>query len=1144
MPGGRIDVLVDFDTSAASRKLTRSLQGIGNEQGRGLGRTLGLAVASGLAGVGVGKAISSTLAIGTQFQDQLNTLGAVTRANAKDMAAVRAEARALGNDLTLPATSAKDAAEAMTELAKGGLSVDSSMKAAKGTLQLAAAAQIEAGEAATIQARALNAFALGADKAGHVADVLANVANAATGEISDFALGLAQSGAVAHSFGITLDGTAAALGIFANAGIAGSDAGTSLKSMLLALASPSAPAAKALKVLGVNAFDAQGKFVGLAVVSDQLADAQKRLTKQQFLAAASTAFGSDAARAAAIFADEGAKGFDAMARAVSKQGGAAEVAAAKTKGLGGAIEGFKSQVETIQIDAFTRAAPGLEALVRRASVALPKLADLVFSTVDRAAVAASTFGPAIAKSMVERGAVIVGAARTILTPLVTGATDLVRTALPYVLHYSTNVTTALRDLVREVSPLATAIGGALTSAAHSAGGPLQTLGTGLELAGDATVVMVHAVGPLIGGLTAAVNLFSRAPGPIQSTVLAIGAAVLMSGRLVKAFGFVVFASRTVALNLAALKLVSAAQFAGATRSAGAFGRALGGVVVGGLRGVVGMLGGPFGIAMIAGTAALALFAKRSEAAKERQRELADAGKSVADVLTEQNGVINAAVRLKTAQSLAEAKLLDQGKKYGITSAGLVDAVLSQGAAYDDVRAKLNAFIVTQAQNDGEGGVEYTKAGRAAQDYGRELDKLIGSKQADLALTRSISASSASLTGPLKSLSDDFGTLADNESEATARASALKSALDILAGGHLSAEQATKQLNDAVRGIGPAFDQAVKGAREINTTLLDATGAINTTTEAGSALYTTVQGIAEAQAEAAQSAYDLAISQGKSIPAATDLARRAMDGSYRAFIKAATGAGLSETAAKKLAERYGLLPSQVTTLIKLEGTGTVGQQIGLVSAQIKGVPAGKTITLTGDVGQAVEAIQKAGGTARRTADGRYVITVNSRTQAAIDAALEAQRRINSLTATITVSARGTGTAGGRLYAAVAQAEGGIVQSYARGGFHALRPMAAGKAAIVAPNTWRIIGDNVRVPEAYIPIEQSARSQALLAETASRMGYALIRRYAEGGFFNPRPTDDGPPVGMAGPLVAVYPSAGMDEQAIGTAAARRLQMAGKS
>lgn len=1102
MPGGKIDIGIDFDTRAAGSSLGRQLQGIGNGQGSKLGKTLGLAVVGGLASVGVGKAISSTLKIGTEFQDQLNTLDAAATATDKQMNAVRATARALGNDLTLPATSAADAAEAMTELVKGGLSVDASMKAAKGTLQLAAAAQVDGATAATIQARALNAYSLKATDAAHVSDVLANVSNAATGEITDFAYGLAQAGAVAHQFDISLDDTAAALGVFANAGIAGSDAGTSLKSMLLALASPSAPAAKALRVLGVNAFDASGNFVGLSRVSDQLADAQKRLSKEQFLAATSTAFGSDASRAAAIFAQAGAKGFDDMAKAVRREGGAAEVAAAKTKGLGGAIQGFVSQIETVQIDVFSRAAPDLELLVRKASAALPKLSDLVLDNVDKAAAAAQSYGPEVAEAIMSRGSAILDAGLEIFEPLVEGAADLVEAALPYVLRFSASGTTAIRDLTEEVTPLAKAVGGALTSAAETAGGPVETLGTVLELTGDSAVLLVHAVGPLIDGLEVAVGWFERAPGPIQTTALAIGVAVLASGRLVKAFGFVVFATQTVALNLAALRLVAAAQFAGATRSAGAFAAALRGTVVGGLRGVVGMLGGPFGIAMIAGAGLLALFAARSQAAKKHQRELAEAGKAVAEAIGEQNGMINASVRTTAAKSLADAKLLDSAKKYGITSNELVDAVLTQGEAYDSVREKLNAFIATQELELSPG---YAKAwsteGHKAQAVGRDLEKLIGSKQAQLAADREIAASSASLTGPLKALSADFGVLADAESEATAKAGALKSALDQMAGGHLNEEEATKQLNDAVRGLGPTFDAAMKAALAENTTLQDTTGALNTTTEAGSALFTSLQGIVEAQAQAAQSAYDLAISQGKTLPAATDLARKAMDDSYRAFIKAATGAGLSETAARKLAERYGLLPDQVITLIKLEGTGTVGQQIGLVNAQIKGVPAGKTITLSGDVGQAVEEIQRAGGAARRTADGRYVITVDAKTQAAIQAALDVQRQINNMTATITVSAQGTGTAGGRRYAAIAQADGGIVQAraFAFGGFQELTPMRAGYATIVAPNTWRVIGDNVRVPEAYIPIERSARSAALLAETADRMGYALIRRYAEGGFF---------------------------------------------
>ena len=130
----------------------------------------------------------------------------------------------------------------MTELAKGGFTVEQSMSAAKGTLQLAAAAQIDAASAATIQANALNTFGLKADYAAKVSDVLANAANASSAEITDVAYALQAGGSVANQFGLTVEDTAAAIGLMANAGIAGSDAGTLLKSALLALTDQGEPA--------------------------------------------------------------------------------------------------------------------------------------------------------------------------------------------------------------------------------------------------------------------------------------------------------------------------------------------------------------------------------------------------------------------------------------------------------------------------------------------------------------------------------------------------------------------------------------------------------------------------------------------------------------------------------------------------------------------------------------------------------------------------------------------------------------------------------------------------------------------------------------------------------------------------------------
>jgi hypothetical protein len=134
------------------------------------------------------------LDVGFDYEKSMNTFQAVTRASSNEMAAAARMAEKLGSDMSLPATSAAGAALAMTELAKGGLSAAQAMDAAKGSLQLAAAAQVDGARAAEITANALNIFGLAATDAGRVADILAATANAASGGVNDMALALKQSG--------------------------------------------------------------------------------------------------------------------------------------------------------------------------------------------------------------------------------------------------------------------------------------------------------------------------------------------------------------------------------------------------------------------------------------------------------------------------------------------------------------------------------------------------------------------------------------------------------------------------------------------------------------------------------------------------------------------------------------------------------------------------------------------------------------------------------------------------------------------------------------------------------------------------------------------------------------------------------------
>jgi len=341
----------DVDTSKMSAKATAAGQDFGNRFSAGAKAGLAAMGAAGLASTVIDQ-FKQVMSVGMDWTNNMNTLRAVSGATEEQMKAVGAAARQLGTDTTLPATSANDAAAAMTELAKGGFTVQQAMDAARGSLQLSAAAGISASEAATIQSSALQAFGLGAESAGKMSDTLANAANASSAEITDVAQALQQAGTVANQFGLTAEDTASAIALLANNGIKGSDAGTLLKTGLQALTDQGNPAQGAIKELGLTVYDAQGKFVGLSSLMGQLGDASKSMTPEAYQAATATLFGSDAMRLAGVAAKDGAESYDKMRVAIDRQGAAADVAAAKTKGLPGAWERVKNAMESLQLKAY------------------------------------------------------------------------------------------------------------------------------------------------------------------------------------------------------------------------------------------------------------------------------------------------------------------------------------------------------------------------------------------------------------------------------------------------------------------------------------------------------------------------------------------------------------------------------------------------------------------------------------------------------------------------------------------------------------------------------------------------------------------------------------------------------------------------
>lgn len=306
-----------------------------------LGTGMMLAGGAILAGVGVA---AKAYADFDKAMSAVKATGADARDNMRDLSAAALKA---GADTKYSATEAAGGVEA---LLKAGISAKDVLGGGlAGSLSLAAAGEMGVADAAEVAATALTQFKLTGRDVGHVADLLAAGAGKAQGETSDLAMALKQGGLVASQFGLSIEETVGGLSAFASAGLLGSDAGTSLKSMLIALANPAGKSADAMRELGINAYDAQGEFVGLEGLAGQLHDRLGGLddaTRQQALA---QIFGNDAIRAASILYDQGASGIADWTAKVNDAGYATEVAQTKMDNLAGDIEQLGGSWETAMI---------------------------------------------------------------------------------------------------------------------------------------------------------------------------------------------------------------------------------------------------------------------------------------------------------------------------------------------------------------------------------------------------------------------------------------------------------------------------------------------------------------------------------------------------------------------------------------------------------------------------------------------------------------------------------------------------------------------------------------------------------------------------------------------------------------------------
>ncbi|HEY9265512.1 MAG TPA: phage tail tape measure protein [Mycobacterium sp.] len=320
-------------------------------------------LAATFATVGIGNLVHDSIDLEASFGQTMSTMAAVAKVPAAEIKSLSDLALKMGADTSF---SAGEAADAMLELAKGGLSAATIQSGAlQGTLTLAAAGGTDLATASTIASNALNTFNLQGKDMAAVAAALAGGANASSASVESLGEALSQVGPGATNAGLSLQDTVGVLSAFDAAGIKGTDAGTSLKTMLTALVPSTTAASSAMSDLGLKFTDAQGNFLPITNIAEQLRLKLSSLSEEQRTLALSTIFGSDASRAATVLMKEGAAGIGHFIKATKDQNAANEVAASRMSGTAGAIEQFKGSIETAKLQLGQFLAPAVQAGLKR-----------------------------------------------------------------------------------------------------------------------------------------------------------------------------------------------------------------------------------------------------------------------------------------------------------------------------------------------------------------------------------------------------------------------------------------------------------------------------------------------------------------------------------------------------------------------------------------------------------------------------------------------------------------------------------------------------------------------------------------------------------------------------------------------------------
>lgn len=274
------------------------------------------------------------------FDTSMSAVAAVTRATGAELEALRDVAKDLGDTTEF---SAAQAADGLKFLGMAGFSARDAIAAIPDVLNLATAAQMDLASAADISSNIMSGFGIAAENAGDVADVLAAASSRANTDVSQLGQAMSTVAPISATLGISLEDTAAAIGVMSDAGIQGERAGTAMRGMLASLAGPTKAASDTLKQMGLTIRDVDPATNDLADILNKLRGSG--MTASQ----AMTIFGREAASGALVLVDGAARVREFGDELNTVEGEALRMADTMRDNLGGDLQGLGSAISGLVI---------------------------------------------------------------------------------------------------------------------------------------------------------------------------------------------------------------------------------------------------------------------------------------------------------------------------------------------------------------------------------------------------------------------------------------------------------------------------------------------------------------------------------------------------------------------------------------------------------------------------------------------------------------------------------------------------------------------------------------------------------------------------------------------------------------------------